>query len=869
MFDLKQYLTNFDGENQDGKMVVFQVAKPNRRAVHNRSRDIVFMLLEITGDLPFSRNRLQEIALNLTDGYYLSRGSVTFGLREAANELNDILVKRNLRDQPHGLPSGCFMTMGVIRDETLYLAHAGLVQSVLVSRGKSELLSDTSASGAGLGFTESITLHFTQAQVAPGSILILFPHTPEGWQDQLSASGPRLTISALHQMVASRFGEDVIAAFLQFQTGMGVISDAMPQKQAAGDEPLPAELPDIKASARHTARPARGHAKPAGVQPSLLDEAASDEQKPTEESAPAEVPEASPEAPEPEIEEPAQEPIVAESTEAEETVKPTLVSRLFSARKNRAEDETEQPEETKEEQSQVSQSAVEEDGPVLERPPKKTLFSRLFAKKAPVSPQADETETPLPDLPAPEQLPTPVVITESLPVVPAVPPKSKAVLSGILQIIKVIIRALESLMSFSGRLFQRMLPGESEATRHNTGSLMWFIAVAIPILISTIAVTVYTNSGKSVQYQEYLAQAQVAALKAQSQTDPALKRAAWEMTIEELDKALGYGNSVEAESLRREAQQALDRLDGVIRLQLQSAILGNFSTTVYITALAANETEVYLLDATQGRILRLYLTGAGYDIDTTFICTPDPAGTVPGKLVDLVVLPPDNKYRAGVMGIDALGNVMYCGEGREPVVEALKPPPDTDGWKGIKSMLLENGVLYVLDTADSAKKYVYTFTGEKSSFTSDPKIYFNGKVPYATDVRDIGVDKAGLFMLHGDGMISRCTFRISEDDFTTCVSPSPYINHRSGQNIEMLTIPDTQFVQLQTSAAPDSSLYLLDAKNRMIYHFSLKLNFQRSLATQMNQSNPQYKREPTAFTISPVRTMFIAYSNQLFYAKLP
>jgi len=454
-------------------------------------------------------------------------------------------------------------------------------------------------------------------------------------------------------------------------------------------------------------------------------------------------------------------------------------------------------------------------------------------------------------------------------VAPSALPKGRAVLSGILQVIKVIIRALESVMSFSGRLFQRMLPGESETTRRSSGSLMWFIAVAIPIIISTVAVTVYTNSGKSVTYQEYLAQAQVAALKAQSQTDPALKRAAWEMTIRELDKALGYGNSVEAESLRREAQQALDRLAGVIRLQLQSAILGNFSTTVYITALAANETEVYLLDATQGRILRLYLTGAGYDIDTTFTCTPDPAGTVPGKLVDLVVLPPDNKYRASVMGVDATGNLMYCGEGRKPVVEALTVAPNTNGWTGIKSILLENGVLYVLDPSDIAKKYVYTFTGEKSSFTSDPKIYFNGKVPYAADARDIGVDKGGIFMLHGDGMISRCTFRISEDDFTTCVSPAPYVDHRSGQNIELLTIPDTQFVQLQTTAAPDSSLYLLDAKNRMIYHFSLKLNFQRSLATQMNQSNPQYKREPTAFTISPARTMFIAYSNQLFYAKLP
>jgi len=339
--------------------------------------------------------------------------------------------------------------------------------------------------------------------------------------------------------------------------------------------------------------------------------------------------------------------------------------------------------------------------------------------------------------------------------------------------------------------------------------------------------------------------------------------------LKDLDKALEYGNSLEAESLQREAQQALDRLDGVIRLQLQTAILGNFSTTVHITALAANETEVYLLDATQGRILRLYLTGAGYDIDTTFSCTPNLTAGVPGKLVDLVVLPPDNKYRAGVMGVDAAGNVMYCGEGREPVVETLKPAPNSSGWQAIKSILFENGVLYVLDTADSAKKFVYTFTGDNSTFTTEPKIYFNGKVPYAADVRDIGVDKAGLFMLHSDGMISRCTFRISEDDFTTCISPSPYVDRRSGQNVELLTIPDTQFIQVQTTAAPDSSLYLLDAKNRMIYHFSLKLNFQRSLATQMSKNNPQSEREPTAFAISPARTMFIAYSNQLFYAKLP
>ena len=82
-------------------------------------------------------------------------------------------------------------------------------------------------------------------------------------------------------------------------------------------------------------------------------------------------------------------------------------------------------------------------------------------------------------------------------------------------------------------------------------------------------------------------------------------------------------------------------------------------------------------------------------------------------------------------------------------------------------------------------------------------------------------------------------------------------------------MPEVAFNQMEYTQPPDPSLYMLDSTTGSIYHFSLRLNFQRQFRSSAGPDNPFPDQAATAFAISPTRYAFVAFANQVFYASLP
>ncbi len=104
---------------------------------------------------------------------------------------------------------------------------------------------------------------------------------------------------------------------------------------------------------------------------------------------------------------------------------------------------------------------------------------------------------------------------------------------------------------------------------------------------------------------------------------------------------------------------------------------------------------------------------------------------------------------------------------------------------------------------------------------------------------------------------------------TECLDPAPYSDMRSGQSPQAISFPDSQFIQMRMTPAPDSSIYLLDTHGNGIYHFSLQRNLQKIY--QPGFSDPGYAPAgaSTSMTLSPGKTVFMAFGNQVYYGSLP
>jgi hypothetical protein len=265
--------------------------------------------------------------------------------------------------------------------------------------------------------------------------------------------------------------------------------------------------------------------------------------------------------------------------------------------------------------------------------------------------------------------------------------------------------------------------------------------------------------------------------------------------------------------------------------------------------------------------MRFFLSGSEYERDGAFDCGPSensPLVTI-GNIVDMIPISTDNTYGASLLAVDAQGKLEYCVAGEGGYVVSLAAPDM--GWVGISSISLNQGNLYVLDVRGNA---VYRFEGSQNQFSDKPTLFFDDVIPPLSQAIDIEVVGYELYILRSNGEMVECTYSPLKDmKSTECEDPANYNDNRSGQLVKTATFSGTSFSQMHMTLAPDSSLYLLDTSGKTIYHISYARNLQGVLHPRLNDGENMAKFEPSAFTVSSTRQVFMAFGGLIYYGQMP
>lgn len=413
------------------------------------------------------------------------------------------------------------------------------------------------------------------------------------------------------------------------------------------------------------------------------------------------------------------------------------------------------------------------------------------------------------------------------------------------------------IMSGLGSLARKILPDESLFTLPPAS--MAFIAIAVPLVVVTIAAVTYFQRGRAAQYEVYFTQASQASQSAASKTDPVELRQAWQATLIHLDQAEAYQTTTQSQEMRKQAQAALDDLEGIERLDYQQALVDQLAETAVIDRIVPSGDDLFLLNQTEGVALRAVLTNDGYRIDPTFLCGPGPySGYIVGALIDIAPLSRGNELDADVLAMDANGNLLYCITGDDPVAVTMRPPDIN--WGSPQAMTVDGDDLYILDPQNNAV-WIY----RNMEIENPPRLFFGEEIPPMQDVIDLAVNDFDLYLLHEDGHLTTCEYSGLAESPTRCEDPAIISDPRPGHESGAI-IPDTAFNEILFSQPPDPSIFLLDGNTATIYHFSVRLTLQR-----LYQSlNPLPDGLATAMAVDKInRTAFLAIGNQIFFAQIP
>ncbi|MGC8945940.1 MAG: hypothetical protein ACP5N6_07260 [Anaerolineae bacterium] len=306
------------------------------------------------------------------------------------------------------------------------------------------------------------------------------------------------------------------------------------------------------------------------------------------------------------------------------------------------------------------------------------------------------------------------------------------------------LRAAASSASRRARVFvRRALPG---AERRQTVSVpaprpvpqenprrMAALAIVILILVILTTLIVWFRYGPEIRRGQALAQAQEHILAAQQAPHPGLARPHWEAVL----ALTANDDDPEAIALHTMAQDALDQMDGTIRVT--PILLADLGDGVSRSRLVAWEQSVAVLEG-PNRVRRV-LVGGGSE-----------AFSLPGSpsLIDITC------HQSGP-GQPSLGLLILGVGGRlwaydshwsEARSVALFPAP---GGHDPVAMATYSGRLYLLDPAGGQ---IWRYMLQNGEFGKEPEPYFSSEAPLLRGARDMALNY-NVYVLFEEGGVAR------------------------------------------------------------------------------------------------------------------
>jgi hypothetical protein len=804
VFEIYYLPMNVEGGIELPESPCMLVSLPPRRVQRSRAQEIAGVYLTIIEGAQPPADFFEKSLSAAIDTYYTSSGSATNGLKAAADHLNALFLEYNSELAQKGArPVVAALNMLILKGDALLLMHAGPTFSAILQPGHMQLYESDEEQDRGLGLPGGLPLRYFQTTL-PADALLLFTALPsESWTENGLTHGSRLTINLLRRRMLAVEEAAFQACLLQLKPSDGWSVHRLRLRSAAAEQ-------TETVAAR------------------LLNPAAPTAIEPAPESAPA----AAEEQPE--------EPKGTDGYSSQEiTARPPVMTRRSetSARMPAA-----QPTGAAE-SAQAARAQTRADAA------RQRMYTRQAAAQAPaVHPAKSATvEQVRPPREQPEYL--------------------QEAQRKLATVWRAFSQFQQKISQAAGGFVNRVAPGSTQETRGFSKGFLLLVAILIPLAVVAAAVSIYMQQGRGEQYQMYYDLAAVYAGDARNAEESAAIRNNWQQALYWLDLAEEYQKTEQSLRLRSEANSTLDALDGVVRFSFEELYPYGFDAAQNFTQIAVNDTDVYLLDSSDGSVKRMTLTGRGYQPDKDFSCSPGISGMlVLDDFVDIVALPAGSPHKATVLAVDSNGNVAYCIPGAAAPVTVSLPVPE-DGWGHIQAISLYQGALYVLDTQ---KENVYAFNGFLAGYAQSAYPYFDAErdvtLPDLTDMVDLAAYGEDMYLLNRNSTMAYCSSGIWEANQTRCDNPASFGDMRPIRSEDTLLFENTQFAQVQASSQPEPSLYLLDTLAPAVYRFSLQLNLDRLFRPDDASGVDIPKTAATAFTITPTRNIFIAFGNKVFYS---
>ena len=410
-------------------------------------------------------------------------------------------------------------------------------------------------------------------------------------------------------------------------------------------------------------------------------------------------------------------------------------------------------------------------------------------------------------------------------------------------------------------LVGRMLP--DEGLLDMSPRTMTLVAILVPLIMVIFGSVFYIKRGRNQLYQtHYLAAQSLLDQAAKNQEDTALYYQTMVLAMDEIEAARSYQQTEEIEGLYQKHRLELDSLDRISRIDYQPLFSRGLGADVTISKIVATTwNDLYMLNGDKGTVIWAQSNPEGYQIISEFTCGPIEGHISVGPIVDIVPLPTSKEDQATILGVDKDHTMIFCFADLTETPVIFEDTSYTLGRGPVQSIAMSSSDPFNLYILDPEKRAIWIEYQSKNYHEGSE--YFGAvDSPEMADAIEIATNGSEMFILHGDGYITKCVTDQADSD-PNCTTPFEYSDPREGHESGAFLM-GAKLDSFTIKGSPGSAVYMLDYEDLALYRFSTQLEFQQ----QFRPAAGLIDKPATAFTVTMSDRVFLAVDDQVYDAQL-
>jgi len=388
------------------------------------------------------------------------------------------------------------------------------------------------------------------------------------------------------------------------------------------------------------------------------------------------------------------------------------------------------------------------------------------------------------------------------------------------------------------------------------------IAVLVPLVMVVFGSVFYIQRGRNQLYQEHYSTAQTLLALANTQEGSPDYYQTVLQAMDEITSARGYQQTDEVEELFQMIRLELDTLDRVTRLNYQPLFSRGLGADVTISKIVVTAwNDLYMLNADLGTVIWAQSNPDGYRIVDDFTCGPIDGHITVGPLVDIIPLPTSQEDQATILGIDQNHTMLFCYADLSETPVIFEDTSYTLGRGPAKAISMSSSAPYNLYILDPEKRAIW-IEYQSQNYHEGSEYFGAIDSPEMADAIEIATNGSELFILHGDGYITKCVTERADSD-PNCTTPFEFTDPRQGLEAGAF-FSGASFNSFKIKGSPGMAVYFLDSEEQALYRFSTQLEYQE----QFRPLDGVIDKPATAFAITMSDRAFLAVDDQVYTAQL-